>query len=236
MLCQGIGLSTSQLSDEFSQNSTKEAIICWETIELGMDAQELKEGFSILHVETLSEEMKRSKILIRNEGDHTIHGHLKGKAEGILSKRSYYYGVQGVVNNNTRRKAEHAVQVMEQGGFKCIAFARKVLKNENHDIGESHQSLEDDTFVLLARIGLKNPFRLGVLKAVEDCQQAAVNIKLIKSEDVLTATAIASRCGILHPSEEFNSGEVMEALEFRNYMETERLEKVDQICAMTKAS
>ena len=75
-----------------------------------------------------------------------------------------------------------------------------------------------------------------MLKAVEDCQQAAVNIKLIKSEDVLTATAIASRCGIPHPNEEFNNGEVMEALEFRNYTETERLEKVDQICVMAKAT
>ena len=110
--CQGIGLSTSQLSDEFSQNSIEEAIICWATAELGMDAQELKEGFTVLHVETLSEEMKRSKILIMNEGDHTIHVHLKGKAEGILSRCSYYYGVEGIVkaiDNNKRRRAEHAV-------------------------------------------------------------------------------------------------------------------------------
>ncbi|KAL4322004.1 hypothetical protein AHAS_Ahas14G0167100 [Arachis hypogaea] len=196
LVCLGIGLGHISNEDD---------IICWAATELGMDAQESREGFNVLHVETLNEEMKQRKVLLRNEGDHTIHVHVNGKAEGILSKCSYYYGVKGDVkalDNDTRRNVECAMQLMEQERFKCIAFAHKAL----NDISESHPRIEDDTLVLLALIGFKDLIHSGVPEAVQDCKQAGVNIKLITSEDVSTAKAIASECGILHPNQEFFTG------------------------------
>ncbi|KAK7344607.1 hypothetical protein VNO77_14400 [Canavalia gladiata] len=83
---------------------------------------------------------------------------------------------------------------------------------------------------------LKDSIQPGVTKAVQDCKQAGVNIKLITSEDALTATAIASECGILPRDEEFNNEQVMEALELRNYTATERIQKIDKICVMAKAT
>nr|POE86791.1 putative calcium-transporting atpase 13, plasma membrane-type [Quercus suber] len=75
-----------------------------------------------------------------------------------------------------------------------------------------------------------------VRNAVEDCQYAGVNIKMITGDNVFTAKAIATECGILRPSQDMFNGVVIEGMEFRNYTPEERKEKVDKICIMAKAS
>jgi Ca2+-transporting ATPase len=85
-------------------------------------------------------------------------------------------------------------------------------------------------------VGLKDPCRPGVKKAVEDCQYAGVNIKMITGDNVFTAKAIATECGILRPDQDKASGAVVEGVEFRNYTAEERLEKVDKICVMARSS
>ena len=85
---------------------------------------------------------------------------------------------------------------------------------------------------LLGLVGLKDPCCPGVRKAVEDCQYAGVNIKMITRDNVFTARATATECGILKPS----NGVVIEGMEFKNYIPEERMGKVDKYCVMAKAS
>jgi len=63
-----------------------------------------------------------------------------------------------------------------------------------------------------------------------------VNIKMITGDNVFTAKAIATECGILRPGQDMVSGAVVEGVEFRNYTPEERLEKVDKICVMARSS
>uniref|UniRef100_A0A7N2LMT9 Calcium-transporting ATPase n=1 Tax=Quercus lobata TaxID=97700 RepID=A0A7N2LMT9_QUELO len=76
----------------------------------------------------------------------------------------------------------------------------------------------------------------GVRNAMEDCQYAGVNIKMITRDNVFIARAIATECGILRPGQDMVNGVVIEGMEFRNYTPEERMEKVDKICVMAKAS
>ena len=62
----------------------------------------------------------------------------------------------------------------------------------NHDGGEIKQDLPENNLILLGIVGLMDPSR----EAVKDCQDAGVNIKLITSDDILRAKAIAAECGI----------------------------------------
>jgi Ca2+-transporting ATPase len=102
---------------------------------------------------------------------------------------------------------------------------------------KSHQILREDGLTLLCIVGLKDPCRPNTKKAVETCKAAGVEIKMITGDNIFTAKAIAMECGILDPKNaNANAGEVVEGVEFRNYTEEERMEKVDKILVMARSS
>ncbi|RXH70508.1 hypothetical protein DVH24_013254 [Malus domestica] len=77
---------------------------------------------------------------------------------------------------------------------------------------------------------------VGVKTSVRDCQKAGVKIKMITGDNVFTAKAIATECGILKHDEDMSSGAVIEGMQFRNYTPQEKREKVDEICVMARSS
>ena len=83
---------------------------------------------------------------------------------------------------------------------------------------------------------IKDPCRQGVRKAVEDCQYAGVNVRMITGDNVFTARGIATECGILRPDQDMNGEAVVEGEVFRNYTPEERMEKVGKIRVMARSS
>lgn len=55
--------------------------------------------------------------------------------------------------------------------------------------------LEEMTF--LGVVGIRDPLRIGVKDAVAKCQSAGVDVKMVTGDNVGTARAIATECGIL---------------------------------------
>ncbi|CAA2974228.1 calcium-transporting ATPase 12, plasma membrane-type-like, partial [Olea europaea subsp. europaea] len=88
---QGIGFNTtgsiykpkSESVIEYSGSPTEKAILSWAVQDLRMDIEELKQNYTIIHVETFNSEKKRSGILIRKKVDNTNHVHWKGAAEMV---------------------------------------------------------------------------------------------------------------------------------------------------------
>ncbi|KAL9670216.1 hypothetical protein QQ045_007767 [Rhodiola kirilowii] len=58
---------------------------------------------------------------------------------------------------------------------------------------------------------------------------------MITGDNVFTAKAIATECGILRPDQDMD-GAVVEGVEFRNYTNEERMAKVEKICVMARSS
>ncbi|KAA8527658.1 hypothetical protein F0562_035473 [Nyssa sinensis] len=246
LLHQGVGLnttgsvykSTSGTQFEFCGSPTEKAILSWAVLELNMNMEELKQSCTILHVEAFNSEKKRSGVLMRKKADNTINVHWKGAAEMILAMCSHFYDPSGNMkhlDDGERMKFDQIIQGMAASSLRCIAFAHKNVQEEVHEDGHSHQKIKDHDLTLLGLVGLKDPCRTGVKKAVEDCQYAQVNIKMITGDNVFTARAIATECGILKPDQDLN-GAVVEGVEFRNYTPEERMEKVDKICVMARSS
>ena len=50
--------------------------------------------------------------------------------------------------------------------------------------------------MLIGIVGIEDPLREGVRKAVEGCQKAGVAVKICTGDNVLTARSIATKCGI----------------------------------------
>lgn len=221
---------------EFSGSPTEKAILSWAVEELKMDMEEVIGEHDVVHVEAFNSEKKRSGVLMKKKGEITEKNlvHWKGAAEKILAMCSTFYNGSGLVkeiDEDAKIKFEQIIQSMAAKSLRCIAFAYSEDKNEIEK-----KKLKEERLSLLGIVGIKDPCRPGVKKAVEDCQFAGVNIKMITGDNIFTARAIAVECGILTPEDEMNKEAVLEGEEFRNYTQQERLEKVERIKVMARSS
>ena len=156
----------------------------------------------------------------------------------ILAMCTSYYNASGAVNDmdeNEKRKFYQIIQGMAASSLRCIAFAHKEVPTEEQLNTDRKFMMKEDGLTLLGLVGLKDPCRPGVKKAVEECQYAGVNVKMITGDNVFTSKAIATECGILKQGQDM-FGAVIEGVEFRNYTPEERLEKVEKICVMARSS
>ncbi|KAK2987128.1 hypothetical protein RJ640_019688 [Escallonia rubra] len=250
LLHQGVGVNTtgsihksvSGSLPEFSGSPTEKAILSWSVQELGMDMEKLKQNSTILHVETFNSEKKRSGVSMRKRADSTIHVHWKGAAEMVLGMCSSYYQCNGSlqsINEDKRMQLEKIIQGMAGSSLRCIAFAHKQIPEgeiQQDEDGKPQKQLKEDGLTLLGIVGLKDPCRPGAKKAIQVCRDAGVDIKMITGDNVFTAKAIATECGILGPGHEVKDGEVVEGAEFRNYTHEERMKKVSEIRVMARSS
>ncbi|PIN14493.1 Calcium-transporting ATPase [Handroanthus impetiginosus] len=226
--CETMGSATTMCSP------TEKAILSWAMLELNVNMEVVKRGCNILHVEAFNSAKKRSGILMKKVEDDTFHVHWKGAAEMILAMCSHYYDLEGnmkALNDQERMTFDQIIQGMAARSLRCIAFAHKQVSEVHHD-----KKIEENELTLMGFVGLKDPYRPGVKKAVEDCQYAGVNVKMITGDNVFTAKAIATECGILDHNQEFNDGAVVEGVEFCNYTEEERMMKIDRIRVMARSS
>ncbi|OIW07720.1 hypothetical protein TanjilG_11847 [Lupinus angustifolius] len=242
LIQEGVALNTtgsvykSELDSvfDFSGSPTEKAILSWAVLDLNMEMEQLTQNSVVLQVEAFNSKKKMSGVMIRRKVDNTIHAHWKGAAEMVLNMCSRYYDESGILkdlDNTNRLKLEQIIQGMAASSLRCIAFAHtSVDANE-----EQNKKVKEEGLTLLGLVGIKDPCRPGVKKAVEACQQAGVNIKMITGDNVFTAKAIATECGILRPNQD-TVGAVVEGEEFRNYTPEERLEKIDIICVMARSS
>ncbi|PWA35655.1 hypothetical protein CTI12_AA607500 [Artemisia annua] len=236
LIHQGVGLNTtgtvffSGTVPEYSGSPTEKAILSWAVVDMDMDMEKLKQSSTVLHVETFNSKKKRSGVLIRRNDDNTVHVHWKGAAEMVLEMCTHYYERDGcvkVIDNDTRAQLENVIKGMAASSLRCIAFAHKQVHSER---------LTEEGLTLLGIVGLKDPCRPGAKKAIDTCRSAGVAVKMITGDNVFTAKAIATECGILEPGQEVCEGEVVEGVEFRNYTDEERMLKVDTIRVMARSS
>jgi Ca2+-transporting ATPase len=73
---------------------------------------------------------------------------------------------------------------------------------------------EDMTY--LGIMAIQDPLRDGVSRAVKQCQDAGITVRMVTGDNITTATAIASQCGIMTAT-----GVVMEGPRFRQLTDLE---------------
>ncbi|GAU39613.1 hypothetical protein TSUD_276530 [Trifolium subterraneum] len=205
-----------------------------------MDMENLSKNCSIIQVETFNSKKKRSGVLMRRNFDNKINAHWKGVAEMVLRMCSRYYdGYRNVkdLDNETMSKFESIIQGMTASSFRCIALAYTEVVDEKlvGEGGNNKMVVKDSCLTLLGLVGIKDRCRPGVKTAVEACQHAGVNVKMITGDNVFTAKAIAFECGILQPNQDTNET-VVGGQQFCNFTHEERLEKVDKISVMARSS
>ncbi|KAK3418388.1 hypothetical protein EUGRSUZ_H04346 [Eucalyptus grandis] len=244
VLLQGIGMNTtgsvhmqpSASVPEISGSPTEKAILSWGVSELGMTMDKLKQEWEIIQVEAFNSEKKRSGVAVRRIGEQALHVHWKGAAEMILALCSDYYSQSGMVNvMNDEAQSDFGaiIKNMADKSLRCIAFAYKKIDGS---LAQVHGKLEEDGLTLLGIVGIKDPCRPGVRRAVSACRSAGVNIKMITGDNMRTARAIALECGIFNHDEDLEHEAIVEGVQFRNYSPEQRTAAIEKIRVMARSS
>lgn len=118
---------------------------------------------------------------------------VKGAPERILSMcKNQRTGSQDSVPLDNQYWNEQA-EAIAANGERILAFAMKTLGPEEHF--EGHSSLEN-SLTLLGMVGMIDPPRSEAIKAVSECHEAGISVKMITGDHAITAVAIGKQIGL----------------------------------------
>ncbi|CAO2621392.1 Plasma membrane calcium-transporting ATPase 3, partial [Lemmus lemmus] len=149
----------------------------------------------------------------------------KGASEILLKKCTNILNSNGELRGFRPRDRDDMVkkiiEPMACDGLRTICIAYRDFsaiqepdwENESEVVGE---------LTCIAVVGIEDPVRPEVPEAIRKCQRAGITVRMVTGDNINTARAIAAKCGIIHPGEDFLC---LEGKEF-NRIEQERLDKV----------
>ena len=85
--------------------------------------------------------------------------------------------------------------------------------------------------IFLGIVGIQDPLRVGVAEAVRACQDAGVVVRMVTGDNLLTAKAIATECGIYT-----EGGIVMEGPVFRKLSKLQMNEMIPKLQVLARSS
>lgn len=134
----------------------------------------------------------------------------KGAPEIILGKCKYvdYDGSIEILNAETKEIIIKKIDEMSGNALRVIGFAYK--------LEDGQEAEENLTFTGL--LGLIDPPKKDAKKAVEDCINAGIKVKMITGDHEKTACAIARQLGILTTGREI-TGDELEKMSLEEYYE-----------------
>ena len=129
--------------------------------------------------------------------NHDHHGHsviyLKGAPERILDMCSGEVTESGEVSGLNRGFWDQVITEMATEGLRILALARKPARPGLSELAieELEQGAE-----LLGLVGLLDPPRQEAIRAIADCHDAGIRVKMITGDHGVTAGAIARKLGL----------------------------------------
>jgi Ca2+-transporting ATPase len=113
--------------------------------------------------------------------------YVKGSAEAILSRCGSAQNVHGEPADLNREDIEQIAESFAEKGLRVLAFAQK---SANSDTLERQDIESGLTFLGLQ--GMIDPPREEAIRAVDTCQEAGIQVKMVTGDHRVTASAIAT--------------------------------------------
>jgi cation-transporting ATPase F len=126
----------------------------------------------------------------QSSSQRTIY--VKGSVEAILS-RSRQMLDEGNLTAIEPRTIHQEAEAMAEQGLRVLAFAKKDVAADKNSL--DHHDIEAE-LIFLGLQGMIDPPRQEAISAVEACQDAGIQVKMITGDHAVTARAIATQMGL----------------------------------------
>uniref|UniRef100_A0A7N8Y9E4 Calcium-transporting ATPase n=1 Tax=Mastacembelus armatus TaxID=205130 RepID=A0A7N8Y9E4_9TELE len=150
--------------------------------------------------------VRKSMSTVIKLPDGSFRMYSKGASEIVLKKCSHILSEVGEARVfRPRDKDEMVKKVIEPmacDGLRtiCVAY-RDFSSNPEPNWEDENNILSDLTAICV--VGIEDPVRPEVPDAIQKCQRAGITVRMVTGDNINTARAIAIKCGIIHPGEDF---------------------------------
>ncbi|XP_029006142.1 plasma membrane calcium-transporting ATPase 3-like isoform X5 [Betta splendens] len=205
-------------------------------LELKRDYQPVRDEVpeeKLYKVYTFNSSRKSMSTVLKN-ADGGFRMYSKGASEIILRKCSRILDAQGQPRTFKPKDRDEMVrkviEPMACDGLRtiCVAYREFPVEAGEPDWDNENEILNELTCI--AVVGIEDPVRPEVPEAIAKCRRAGITVRMVTGDNINTARAIAAKCGILMPEEEFLC---LEGKEFnqqirndKGEVEQERLDKI----------
>ncbi|XP_056357158.1 plasma membrane calcium-transporting ATPase 2 isoform X5 [Oenanthe melanoleuca] len=177
--------------------------------------------------------VRKSMSTVIKLPDGSFRMYSKGASEIVLKKCSRILNAAGEPRifrpRDRDEMVKKVIEPMACDGLRtiCVAF-RDFPSSPEPDWDNENDILSDLTCICV--VGIEDPVRPEVPEAIRKCQRAGITVRMVTGDNINTARAIAIKCGIIHPGEDFLC---LEGKEFNRRIRNEKgeieQERIDKI-------
>uniref|UniRef100_A0A672ZJ77 Calcium-transporting ATPase n=1 Tax=Sphaeramia orbicularis TaxID=375764 RepID=A0A672ZJ77_9TELE len=178
--------------------------------------------------------VRKSMSTVLKMADGSYRMFSKGASE-ILLKKCYKIltanGEPKVFRPRDRDDmVKKVIEPMASEGLRTICLAYR-----DFPVSEGEPDWDSETDILtgltcICVVGIEDPVRPEVPDAIRKCQRAGITVRMVTGDNINTARAIATKCGILQPGDDFLC---LEGKEFNRRIRNEKgeieQERIDKI-------
>uniref|UniRef100_A0A8C7U951 Calcium-transporting ATPase n=1 Tax=Oncorhynchus mykiss TaxID=8022 RepID=A0A8C7U951_ONCMY len=151
--------------------------------------------------------VRKSMSTVLKNADGSYRMFSKGASEILLKKCCKIMTASGEAKVFKPRDRDYVVknviEPMASEGLRTICLAYRDFPPVD---GEPDWENETDILTgltCLCVVGIEDPVRPEVPDAIKRCQRAGITVRMVTGDNIDTARAIASKCGIVHPGDDF---------------------------------
>nr|XP_030696685.1 plasma membrane calcium-transporting ATPase 2 isoform X6 [Globicephala melas]XP_033721321.1 plasma membrane calcium-transporting ATPase 2 isoform X6 [Tursiops truncatus] len=177
--------------------------------------------------------VRKSMSTVIKLPDESFRMYSKGASEIVLKKCCKILNGAGeprVFRPRDRDEmVKKVIEPMACDGLRTICVAYRDLPGSPEPDWDNENDILND-LTCICVVGIEDPVRPEVPEAIRKCQRAGITVRMVTGDNINTARAIAIKCGIIHPGEDFLC---LEGKEFNRRIRNEKgeieQERIDKI-------
>uniref|UniRef100_A0A8D3BPT4 Calcium-transporting ATPase n=1 Tax=Scophthalmus maximus TaxID=52904 RepID=A0A8D3BPT4_SCOMX len=194
-------------------------------LELKRDFQPIREEIpeeKLYKVYTFNSSRKSMSTVLKNaDGGYRMYS--KGASEIVLRKCSRILDAQGQARvfkpKDRDEMVRKVIEPMACEGLRTICVAYRDFPAEAGEPAWDNENEILNELTCIVVVGIEDPVRHEVPEAISKCQRAGITVRMVTGDNINTARAIATKCGILLPGEDFLC---MEGKEFNQHIRNDQ--------------
>ncbi|MCK4421315.1 HAD-IC family P-type ATPase, partial [candidate division WOR-3 bacterium] len=194
ILCNNASLQSKELNEETKVvGDPMEGALLAAGVKAGLYRKELTRNLPEVREEAFDSDVKMMATFHKDNDRYLVA--VKGAPEYILNLSSHILTEEGEreMSDGKRKEWLNKNNQMAEEGLRVVAIATK--------IADSIDSEPYKHLTLLALIGLEDPPREDVRKAIELCQDAGIKVVMVTGDQAVTASNIGSDVGLADKKE-----------------------------------
>ena len=221
-LCNSSSLVKSNDTFRITGDPTEGALIVVAK-KYNQDIQHVCENEEKINEIPFSSEKMRMSVIYKNRETGTVNSYIKGSPDILLDLCSQIQIGENIIpfTIEEKQKVKNSYDAMSKQALRVLAFAQRDMEGIADDqlIKEADKNL-----IWIGMMGMIDPPRTDVHKAIEDCINSGIKVIMITGDYEITAEAIARKVGLLRSK----NAEVINGKTLNQLTDDELFEKISK--------